>query len=421
MMKFSLLILSLALFNISKAQDDYKLAEMNKASVKKQDNPKHKDPKNTKVNDIKKDDDDKDDTLKPADDSNPFTLIRKNDATSIKNQAITGTCWCFSSTSLLESMCLKKDLGEYDISEMFTVRNIYVEKARNYILRQGHAQFGQGGLGHDLIRAVATYGAVPESIYSGLKPGQKMHNHVKLEKDLKVYLDNVLKTTPLQPGWINGYTKILDSALGVPPTTFEYLSTVYTPKSFAKDLLKFNPDDYVNITSFTHHPYYEPFVIEVPDNFSNGAYYNLPLNEMIQQVKYALKAGYTVLWDADVSNRGFMQDRGIAMQFDPFVNLKGNPKELMNGNMEEMKWDADIRQKLFEDLTTQDDHLMHITGMETSSTGKIFFLVKNSWGDIGPAHGYINVSEAYLAINTISLIIPKAALSNSLLEKLKIK
>ena len=348
-----------------------------------------------------------------------FTIQKSIAATPVKNQAMTGTCWCFSSTSLIESQCLKKNIGELDISEMFTVRNIYIEKAKNYMLRQGHAQFGEGGLGHDLVRAIATYGAVPEAVYSGLKPGEKMHNHTKLAAQLKDYLDETLKTVPVPATWLDDYIKILDKGLGTPPEDFEFKGKKYTPKSFAKDVLKFNADDYVNITSFIDHPYYQPFIIEVPDNFSNGAYYNLPLNEMISLTKDAVKSGYSVLWDADVSNDGFMQSRGVAIF--PSTGAGGNKKDVDEGNAVEAKWDATLRQQLYENLTTQDDHLMHITGLETSASGKPYFLVKNSWGDIGPEHGYINVSEAYFAINTISLVVPKEALSKEMLAKLKIK
>lgn len=348
-----------------------------------------------------------------------FTIQKTIAATPVKNQAMTGTCWCFSSTSLIESQCLKKNIGELDISEMFTVRNIYIEKAKNYLLRQGHTQFGEGGLGHDLVRAIATYGAVPEDVYSGLVSGQKMHNHQKLSGQLKDYLDETLKTVPVPANWLDEYIKILDKGLGTAPTDFEYKGKKYTPLSFAKEVLKFNADDYVNITSFTDHPYYQPFIIEVPDNFSNGAYYNLPLNEMISVVKDAVKSGYSVLWDADVSNDGFMQNRGVAIYPDP--SAANNKKDVDAGNAVEAKWDAATRQQLYENLTTVDDHLMHITGLETSASGKPYFLVKNSWGDIGPEHGYINVSEAYFAINTISLIVPKDAMSKDLLAKLKIK
>jgi bleomycin hydrolase len=350
-----------------------------------------------------------------------FTVDKSIAATGVKNQAMTGTCWCFSTTSLVESQCLKNNLGDFDLSEMFSVRNVYVEKAKNYILRQGHAQFGEGGLGHDLIRAIATYGAIPETVYSGLKPGEQQHNHVKLVENLKKYIDSVMAIKPLPENWVLGYTNILDSALGVAPEKFTYNGKSYTPKTFADEALHFNANDYVNITSFTHHGYYQSFVLEVPDNFSSGAYYNVPLEEMIQLTKEALNKGYSVLWDADVSNDGFQQRFGSAVNLQ---NLPGGLKSKMSivtGDIKEGKADAATRQGLFENLTTQDDHLMHIVGLAKSKTGNNFFVVKNSWGDVGPAHGYINVSESYFAINTVSLVVPKAALSKAMLEKLKLK
>ena len=408
-----------------------------------------------------------------AQDSNPnaggrsnFTVIKQVPATPVKNQAMTGTCWSFSTTSLVESQAMKNNLGEFDLSEMFTVRNIYMEKARNYILRQGHAQFGEGGLGHDQIRAIATYGAMPESVYSGLKPGQQSHNHQKLSSSLQSYLDSLLKHIPLPANWMDGFVKILDDELGKPPANFDFRGKTYTPQSFAKTVLQFNTNDYVFITSFRHHPFYEPFILEVPDNFSNGAYINIPLDEMIQLTKDAITNGYSVLWDADVSNIGFTQGRAIAALYDTSINsmkkvntekmdmralktqnekrqkiemsdagiskaaennkVAGNKDvnektAITQGTKEEVSWDADLRQTLFENLTTQDDHLMHITGLEKSKNGKDFFIVKNSWGKVGPDDGYINVSEAYFAINTVSLVVPKAAFNKTLLEKLKIR
>lgn len=387
-----------------------------------------------------------------------FTVIKQVPATPVKNQALTGTCWSFSTTSLVESQSMKNNLGEFDLSEMFTVRNIYMEKAKNYILRQGRAQFGEGGLGHDQIRAIATYGAIPESVYSGLKQGaNQSHNHEKLSTNLKQYVDDLLKHIPLPANWMDGVVKILDEELGKVPAEFDYRGKSYTSQSFAKTVLQFNANDYVNITSFTHHPYYEPFILEVPDNFSNGAYINIPLEEMIQLTKDAITGGYSVMWDADVSNIGFNQGNGIAALYDTTINSsrKMNMRKLKaqnerqqktgltdvaankatenktdaaddktdyaDGTKEEVAWDADLRQALFENLTTQDDHLMHITGLEKSKNGKDFFIVKNSWGKVGPDNGYINVSEGYFAINTISLVVPKAAISKVMLEKMKIK
>jgi bleomycin hydrolase len=344
-----------------------------------------------------------------------FLDIKTVKATSVKNQAMTGTCWCFSTTSLVESDEIRKDKQEIDLSEMYTVRNIYIEKAKNYVLRQGHAQFGEGGLGHDMIRSTATYGAIPLSAYTGLVNGQTQYNHQELFGKLQSYLDSVLKKQPISSNWMDGYTKLLDQYLGTPPAEFTYNGKNYNPKSFAKEVLHFNADDYVSLTSFTDHPYYSSFILPVPDNFANGSFYNVPLNELTDVVKEAVNKGYSVSWDADVSNIGFRQMQGLALNLDPSVKYT---KEMISTSTKEMPYDATIRQRLFENLTTQDDHLMHIVGTEKSKEGKTFFVVKNSWGKVGPFDGYINVSEAYFGINTISVVVPKAALPKDLLAKL---
>jgi len=349
-----------------------------------------------------------------------FTIEKSIAATSVKNQAMTGTCWCFSTTSLVESQLIKNKLGEFDLSEMFEVRNVYIEKAKNYILRQGHAQFGEGGLGHDLIRAIGTYGAEPESVYSGLLNGQKQHNHEKLIGQLQKYLDSVKAMRRVPENWLDGYEAILDRSIGTPPKSFTYNGKEYTPKTFATDVMHFDPSDYVSLTSFTHHPYYAPFILEVPDNFSNGSFYNLPLNELIDVTKEAINKGYSISWDADVSNSGFQMAAGKAVNLDS-LPAGATKQDVVDGKVTDYKANATRRQELFENLTTQDDHLMHITGLEKDKNGNEYFLVKNSWGEVGPNKGYINVSENYFGINTISLVVPKAALSKALLEKLKIK
>jgi len=342
--------------------------------------------------------------------------VKKNECTPVKNQQSTGTCWCFSTTSLVESMSLKKGVKDVDISEMFTVRNIYVEKAKNYVLRQGTAQFGEGGLGHDLIRAIATYGAVPETVYTGKKEGQSTLNHSKMVAQLKTYLDSILKKVPVADNWLDGYNAILDNTMGHPPVSFEFNGTTYTPQSYAKAVLKFDVDDYVNITSFTHHPYYQQFILEAPDNFANGSFYNLPLVEMTEAVRNSLLNNYTVMWDADVSNRGFAQGKGFAMYWK-----EDKAPATINPDEEEKAFDANLRQQLYENLTTQDDHLMHIVGINKSEQGKEFFLVKNSWGEVGPYKGFINVSDAYFGVNTVGVVVPKASLSKELRKKLGIK
>jgi bleomycin hydrolase len=332
----------------------------------------------------------------------------------VKNQANTGTCWSFSTVSLVESQTLRAKLGEVDLSEMFIVRNIYTEKARNYILRQGAAQFGPGGLGNDVINAMAKYGAVPESVYSGLLLGKTSHDHSELDSKLKAYLDNLLANRPIPSDWMKRFTVILDQYLGKVPDTFMYQEKVYTPLSFASEVLRFKKEDYVFITSFSHHPYYSPFILEVPDNYGSESYYNLPLEEMMTLMEQSVDRGYSIMWDADVSNVNFRQKDGFAMNWVEGKSI-ANPIE---PDDKEGDFNQQIRQQLFENLTTQDDHLMHLVGLEKTKTGKKFFLVKNSWGEVGPFKGYIKVSEAYLALNTISLVVPKEALSSSLKKKL---
>jgi bleomycin hydrolase len=342
--------------------------------------------------------------------------LKENAATSVKNQGQSGTCWNYSTTSLIESEGLRKGLGELNLSEMFTARNVYIEKAKNYILRQGKAQFGEGGLGHDLVRAISLYGAMPQEAFQGVSG--EIPDHTGLETALKTYLDGVLKKRPLDTDWLKGYEQILDQKVGIPPANFDYKGKSYTAQTFAKEVLKFDANDYVNITSFTHHPYYSQFVLEAPDNFANGLFYNLPLAEMVNMTTTAVKNGYTIMWDADVSSRNFQQKKGYAMLFADTADAK---QADLNPDMKEIAYTPELRQQLYENLTTQDDHLMHLIGLEQSANGKLFFKVKNSWGDVGPFKGYIEVSEPYFAINTVSLVVPKAALTKELKNKLGLK
>jgi bleomycin hydrolase len=250
-------------------------------------------------------------------------------------------------------------------------------------------------------------------VYSGLTLG-KAHDHSKLDEALKAYLDNLLKNRPIPADWLTKFETILDDHLGKVPDTFIVGEKQYTPRTFARDVLQFRASDYVALTSFTHHPFYQPFILEVPDNFSNGVYYNLPLNELLGVTRQAVANGYSIMWDADVSNPFFRQKEGIAMQLKDDKNL---PK-VFSPDDEEIVYDEEMRQRLFENLATQDDHLMHLVGVERSKSGKTFYLVKNSWGEVGPYKGFIHVSEAYFAINTISLVMPKAALDKLILMKL---
>ncbi|WP_119079333.1 C1 family peptidase [Chitinophaga alhagiae] len=347
------------------------------------------------------------------------TILKNNAATTVKSQGKTGTCWCFSTTSLIESQCMRQGMAQPDLSEMYTVRNVYLLKARNYILRQGKAQFDEGGLGHDVLKAASMFGLMPESAYSGLKAGQEQPDHGGMVKALRTYLDTILKKRPVPADWEQQYAGIMDEYMGgAPPASFAYNGKTYTPQEFARQVVKFNEADYVSLTSFTHHPYYSNFVLELPDNHANGAFYNVTLDELIGATKTAVNKGYTVMWDADVSNRGFVYKSGYA--FSPVHDTVPN-KTQPNPDLEEVKVTAAYRQGLFDQLVTQDDHLMHITGIGKSKEGKPFFIVKNSWGTTSsPFDGYVYVSEPYFAVNTINVIVPKASLDKALLKKLQL-
>jgi bleomycin hydrolase len=345
--------------------------------------------------------------------SGDHTSIKMVAHTSMKDQASTSTCWSFAATSLIESQAIHDKLGEFDLSEMFTVRNIYVEKAKNYILRQGKAQFAPGGLAHDVIRSIETYGAMPDYVYSGLLLGKKSHDHDELDAKLKAYLDDVLKSKPFRSDWLDGFNKIMNDYLGTVPESFTYREKIYTPKSFASEVLKFKADEYVNLTSFTHHPYNTSFVLEVPDNFSNGVYVNVPLTDFLDAAEKAINNGYSLVWDGDVTNMNYRMRNGFALNLkDPTANKPFNPE------IAEEPYDADLRQQLFESLTTQDDHLVHLVGVERTKSGKRFFIVKDSYGERGPFKGLIKLSEAYFAMNTVSLVIPRAALDQQLRNRL---
>jgi bleomycin hydrolase len=344
-----------------------------------------------------------------------LTTIKINPATEIKDQGRSGTCWCFSSLSIIESELIKQGIQHPDLSEMFVVRNIYIEKAKNYILRQGFTRFGEGAFGHDLFPVIEKYGIVPLSVYPNTL-GKDTIDHIGFDFKLKKYLDSVLVKVPISLDWDKNYIKMLDEKFGIPPEKFTFEGKEYTPLEFAKEVLKFNPNDYIGLTSFNHHPFYKPFNVEVPDNYSGGLFYNVPIEELIDAAKYAVMNDFTVGWDADVSNSFFSQKSGWAIIPNGRLDIKG----AINPDDEEIYYTQDTRQELFEELTTQDDHLMHIIGLKQTPNGKSFFYVKNSWGPIGPLKGFINVSETYFGINTITLIMPRNALSPEIKAKLKI-
>lgn len=354
-----------------------------------------------------------------------FKEIKRLPATPVKNQEQTGTCWAFSSASFLESEALRLGKGEANLSEMYVVRHIYRQKCENYVRRQGNAQFGEGGLAHDLLNAIKQYGIAPESAYPGRKDPNRPYNHSQLEKNLKSMCEEFAaqgKAGKLSEKWISKVDSVLDAEFGVVPQTFSVGNTLFTPVSY-RDFLGIQPDNYVSISSFTHHPFDEKFILEVPDNWANGAFYNLPLNEMMRCLNYAIQQGYTVEWDADVSNTGFSSGNGIAL-----VPEKDWKDRSMSERQDVFKvWEPEkdvsqeYRQQMFDRQLTTDDHLMHIVGMLDEAHGGDFYAVKNSWGEVSDLKGYVNVSESYMRLNTISFTVHKNALPADILRRLNIQ
>ena len=342
--------------------------------------------------------------------------------TPIKSQDQTGTCWSFSTASFLESEALRMGKGEHDLSEMFVVRNIYHQKCENYVRRQGHAQFGEGGLAHDLLNAVKRYGIMPESAYPGRKDASKPLNHQKLVKSLEAACNDFVKQAgegKLSDKWMTKIDSMLDAEFGVVPTQFTYNNTLFTPISF-KEFLGIDPDDYVSITSFSHHPFYESFILEVPDNFANGSFYNVPLGDMMRTLSNSIQHGYTVEWDADVSNNGFSAQNGIAIV--PERDWKDKDVAAQNNTFKVWEREKNVtqeyRQQLFDRQVTTDDHLMHIVGVLNEGHGGDYYVVKNSWGEISDLKGFVYVSDPYMRQNTISFTVHKNALPKDIRQRI---
>jgi bleomycin hydrolase len=335
-------------------------------------------------------------------------------ATKVKNQQRTGTCWSFSTTSFLESDLIRMGKGKHDLSEMFVVRKVYEDKAYNYVLRQGKANFSQGSLSHDLINAVSKHGIVPESVYMGRSKAEIAHNHTEMEAVLKGMLDALVTQRSVSKKWKTAFNSILDTYLGSTSAQFSQKDKSYTPKTYAKEL-GLEASNYISISSFSHHQFYSPFILEVPDNFSNGSFYNVPLNEMESILDDALKAGYTISLDTDVSENGFSAKEGLAIlpvEFDEEKSFRNPQKELAVTQSN--------RQEGFESFATTDDHLMHITGIAHDQAGTKYYIVKNSWGEISDYKGYLYMSANYFRMKAISIMLHKDALSDEVSKKLSL-
>jgi bleomycin hydrolase len=323
----------------------------------------------------------------------------------VKDQCNTGTCWSFSTVSFLEAEATRLSKKEVNLSKMYIVRNIYKDKGMNYLLRQGKANFSEGGLAHDVINILKKDGVVPQGKTSIQDPAY--HDHSELISILTGMLDKLIKDQTVGKKWKQAYDAILDIYFGIIPKKFQYESKDYNPQSFANEM-GLDADNYINLTSFTHHPFHSEFVLEIPDNYSNGSFINLPMDDLEKVVDNALKNGYSLAWDGDVSESFFSQNQGLAV-------LPASKDD--NGFLapcKEMKYSVDKRQALFENYTTTDDHLMHLVGIAKDQKGNIYYKIKNSWGEDGVYKGYLYMSKAYFKYKTVSITLHKNAIPKEL-------
>lgn len=348
-----------------------------------------------------------------------FTMVKQVETLPVISQGSTGTCWSFATTSFIESELIRMGKGNIDLSEMFTVRMRYPFKADNYVRYQGTVNFGQGGQAHDLLDVIRDFGMVPQEVYNGIVWGQEKHNHSELAKILKGMVEAVIKAKRPTPVWKEALNGVLDAYLGKVPSEFEFNGKKYSPKSFAKEM-GINPDDYIELTSYTHHPFYKPFVLEIPDNYDHTEYYNLPIDELVAVMDNAIENGYSVAFSGDVSDKFFFGKKGYAVV--P-VNEDEADSEVPE---KEKNVTQEMRQEYFDDFRSTDDHLMHITGIAKNQEGTKFYLTKNSWGTESkgkerPFKGYWYMSEQYIRIGTVAIMVHKDTIPAELKEKLGIK
>lgn len=368
-----------------------------------------------------------------------FTDVKINPHSAVQDQNKSGTCWAFSGISTLEDNIKRKSGKDVKLSEMYVVRNAYLEKAAKWMRMNGKINFAQGGSFPDVLNMSIRYGAVPEEAYPGLNYGEEKHSHYELAEALEAYLNAVLargtKNGKLSTAWLKGFEGILDAYLGKVPETFTYEGKTYTPQSFAK-AIGLEPENFVNVISFTHLPFYENVMLEIPDNWAWTASRNVPMEEMLAITDNALEKGYTVMWAADVSEKGFRWTNGLAVlpeaktdkdmtdtELSRWVKLsdkdRENEKYKIDGPAKEQTVTQQSRQKGFDNFETTDDHGMVIVGTAKDQKGNKFYKVKNSWDTNQIYDGYLYVSVPYFLAKTIGVGVHKDAIPANISKKFK--
>ena len=353
----------------------------------------------------------------------------------ITNQYRSCTCWCFSTLSFLEEEVLAAGGEQMTLSQMWVVRHAYFDKAIKYVRLHGNLNFAVGGAAHDVTEMIKKYGIVPLEVYSGYNYGTEMPEFGEIDNVLKGYVDAIIRNGNgrLTTAWIDGLNAILDTYFGVRPEKFTYKGKEYTPKSFAESL-PIKMEDYIEFSSYTHHPFYSQFAIEVPDNWRWDLSYNLPLEDMMAIFDYAIENGYTVAWASDVSEAGFnRQGLGIVPDVEGNRQEAGSdearwigksPEEqnaiLNNTNApgKELKITQELRQEGYDNRSTTDDHGMHIYGIAKDQNGGKYYMVKNSWGETGKYKGFWYVSEAFVQYKTMNIVVNKNAIPAPIRKKM---
>ena len=370
-----------------------------------------------------------------------FTDTKIIPTTAVKDQSRSGTCWCFSTLSFLESEILRAGGPAMHLSEMWIVRHSFMDKAEKYVRMHGSLNFAEGGASHDVTEGIKAHGIVPFEVYPGLNYGTEKPDFHELSVVLKAYLDAVVKTgdksgKALSTAWKRGFDAILDEYFGPLPETFTYEGKEYTPETFAAQL-PIDLDNYIDISSFTHHPFYTQFIIEVPDNWMWGTVYNVPLDEMMQIIDHALEQGYTVSWGTDVSEKGFSRTKAIGIvpeadtesmsgtEAERWGKLTDKEKEAALYKFDkpgkELTVTQQMRQTAFDNYETTDDHGMLIMGTATDQAGNRYYKVQNSWNVLPPYDGFWYFSRPFVAYKTTSIMVNKQALPKEIARKLGLK
>ncbi len=359
-----------------------------------------------------------------AKDGFKFTHIIDLGTTSVKNQGSSGTCWSYSANSFLESEMIKAGKTPVELSQIYSARCAYVEKAKNYVRMHGAVSLGDGGAFHDVINMYRKYGAMPKSVYSGLNYGTKNNKFGEMAAMTQAMLEAIVKNPngKLSPNWLKSYTAAVDAYLGEVPANFAFNGKTYTPQSFAKEVVGLDADDFIEISSFTDHPYYKPFTLLVPDNWDFNSVQNVQLNELTDIIDNALKSGHTVAWASDVSEKSFSWKNGVAYVPEKPVE-EMNQQEvaaMFNGPKAEMNITPELRQQAFDDYSTTDDHGMHIVGLAKDQNGKEYYIVKNSWGESNDYKGYLYVTKNFVKYKTTCILVNKKAIPSALKKKMAI-